>query len=693
MTIIALTVIGPLSLAAKGYDGVQHIDAQKKTDTSFAVFVDTQTWEHCSAAIGAYRDVLGEEGLGTHIFISDWARPESVKSIILDLANSRRQPLEGVVFIGDIPMVRVSGAQHLTTAFKMNEKAFPREESWVVSDRFYDDFDLDFDFVDSDSTGFYYRLNDKGTQVLHSDIYSARMLVPRSMDDRYGRLNAYLATVVEAHKEDNPLDNVSFYAGSGYNSDCLTVWRQKPMAWREYFPAAFSKASSNKFLDYRYGRSIMAELFQEMQRTDCDLMQFSEHGAPAVQYITSSEGGTDLESDLRLLRSALRRQFREYRGTADEEAFLEEAKVEFGTPARFFTDSLYAADAVHDSVETSLDQLDLARIAKLRTGPRIMIFNACYNGSFYEDGYVAAYHLFNGGSCVAAQGNTVNVLQDKYEDELMGVLATGVRVGVWQKGLPYLESHILGDPTFRFAVSDPEFAARYSSLKTERKYWTSKLDSGNSLYRAAALKKLYEYEGTGFSAALLQSFTEDSSWQVRLEALNLLSYCADANFRQAELKAFIDPYERICRMAARYASYCGDPALAPALRKLVDEANDVQRVQFLASETIQLFDSTDAENLKCMDKLLNGTDAQKISSIRFLRNYNLHFAIPQLLPILSDGSQSLDVRICLAEALGWFNRSYRRDEIISYISAMDMDGLDPLYVSELRKTLKRLEWR
>ena len=38
--------------------------------------------------------------------------------------------------------MRLRNFQHGTTAFKMNEKEFPIEESSVTSDRFYDDLDL-----------------------------------------------------------------------------------------------------------------------------------------------------------------------------------------------------------------------------------------------------------------------------------------------------------------------------------------------------------------------------------------------------------------------------------------------------------------------------------------------------------------------------------------------------------------------
>ena len=648
-----------------------HVPAQKSAETSLALFVDVATWEHCSEAISSYRDVLGSEGLGVHIYHADWESPEQIKEIILELADNARQPLEGAVFIGDIPIVRIGGAQHLTTAFKMNEDVYDRTESWVVSDRFYDDFDLDFSFVDSDTSGFYYRLTEKGSQLVEPDIYSARMLVPRSMDDRYGRLNRYLEEVVRAHSEENPLDNVFFYAGSGYNSDCLTIWRQKPLAWREYFPEAFRKSSTNKFLNYRYGRDIMSKLFQEMQHSGYDLMELSEHGAADTQYITSAGGSDNLKEDLTRIRSVLRQYYSQYRGTEDEQPFLEEAENDYGTGLRFFADSLYVQDAVRDSLEDALDNLRLDRIAELHTGPRVLVLNACYNGSFYEEGYVAGYHLFNGGKCVVVQGNTVNVLQDKYEDELMGVLAAGVRIGAWQKGLPYLESHLIGDPTFRFSSPDGEFASRY--------------------HRAAALKKLHELRADDMPALLLRTFDRDASWQVRLEALHLLSFYPGSECTLAVLKALDDPYERISRMAARMAMFIGDPVLRAPLQKIADEAADRQRVQFLAADALQIMDSRDPSNLSCLDGLKSESDETKISSIRFMRNYNLHFAVPELLPMLSDESLSTKVKICLAEALGWFRLSVNRDMISDYISSMSIDGLDPDYVSELRKTLKRLE--
>ena len=122
----------------------------------------------------------------------------------------------------------------------------------------------------------------------------------------------------------------------------------------------------------------------------------------------------------------------------------------------------------------------------------------------------------------------------------------------------------------------------------------------------------------------------------------------------------------------------------------MEQDNVRQRVQFIAADALQVLDSLDASNVSCMKAIMTGSDESKISSIRFLRNYNLHFALPKLLPMLSDETLSADVRLCLAEALGWFNFSVDKSLIIDYIESMDLGSLDSALASELRKTIKRL---
>ena len=156
-----------------------------KFDSRFLVVIDSKSFEEASEEVMAYKAVLEEEGLGVVVMIGNWDNPEKLREEIRKIYN-RKPVLEGAVFVGDIPVVRVRNFQHATTAFKMNEKEFPIEESSVTSDRFYDDLDLQFRFLHVDEKNprhFYYALSERSPQVIESDFYSARMLPPSDMGE------------------------------------------------------------------------------------------------------------------------------------------------------------------------------------------------------------------------------------------------------------------------------------------------------------------------------------------------------------------------------------------------------------------------------------------------------------------------------------------------------------------------------
>ena len=148
------------------------VPCSRKCRTSFAIIADIETYRECKAEIEAYREVLEDEGLGTYIMAGDWDDPMELRKQIISLSE-KKPVLEGIVLVGDIPIAMIREGQHLTTAFKMDEERFPEFESSVASDRFYDDFDLDFELLGQDTTRsdvFYYRLSEKGAQTLRPEI-------------------------------------------------------------------------------------------------------------------------------------------------------------------------------------------------------------------------------------------------------------------------------------------------------------------------------------------------------------------------------------------------------------------------------------------------------------------------------------------------------------------------------------------
>lgn len=110
--------------------------------SSFAVITDTRTARECRSQMTAYKQTLESEGLPVYIVSYDWTTPEEVRNVLRKLYVENA--LEGCVFIGDVPIAMISKAQHLTSAFKMDERDHPLHETSVPSDRFYDDFDLLF---------------------------------------------------------------------------------------------------------------------------------------------------------------------------------------------------------------------------------------------------------------------------------------------------------------------------------------------------------------------------------------------------------------------------------------------------------------------------------------------------------------------------------------------------------------------
>lgn len=108
-----------------------------KSPTTFAIFIDSRSYDAAAAEVDAYRAAVERDGLGTYLLIDEWQSPESVRSEIIRMTEAQ-PPLEGVVFIGDIPVAMIRDGQHLTSAFKSSQDRDWKDSS-VPSDRYYDD--------------------------------------------------------------------------------------------------------------------------------------------------------------------------------------------------------------------------------------------------------------------------------------------------------------------------------------------------------------------------------------------------------------------------------------------------------------------------------------------------------------------------------------------------------------------------
>ena len=121
-----------------------------KSKTTFAIVVDSESYAQAKNAVDAYKKSIEADGLGAYMLIHTWKSPEEIRELLIKLHADPKAPLEGCVLVGDIPIPMLRDAQHLSSAFKMDQRRDWKRSS-IPSDRYYDDFGLEFKFLKQDS--------------------------------------------------------------------------------------------------------------------------------------------------------------------------------------------------------------------------------------------------------------------------------------------------------------------------------------------------------------------------------------------------------------------------------------------------------------------------------------------------------------------------------------------------------------
>ncbi|MBQ8672884.1 MAG: HEAT repeat domain-containing protein [Bacteroides sp.] len=679
--------------------------AQKVAKTSFAVITDSETWKQCGNEIKDYTAVLAEEGLPSFIVHHTWQRPEEVKEVIKRLYKKNK--LEGVVFIGDIPIAMLRKAQHFTTAFKMDE-TIDWHESSVPSDRFYDDLDLEFDYLKQDSLHpecFYYNLAVHSPQTIKCDIYSGRVKPLKNGTDPYEQVKLFLRKTIAEHKSGNQLDQFFSHTGEGSYSNSLTAWAPEEFTLREQMPGLFDGRGRARFLRYNFLDYPKDDIINMLKRDDLDLTIIHAHGLPHRQYISADPETHDAEAHIERMKYAERQNLRrlERRGKNSEEIQKEIAKLE----SKYFVDKNWA-DGWNDPEVRAKDSIyDLKMgillddVTAFKPNSRMLIFDACYNGDFREDDYISGRYIFSEGKSCAVFANSVNVLQDKQANEMLGTLALGARIGHWARMTNILESHITGDPTLRFVSNDPEVDASELCRKFDKKKALAALDSPYADIQNIAMHQLFYLDHKGISDLLRQKFENSPYTVVRYTALSLLEKLSDDNFKQMLIPALTDQNEFIRRYAVRQMSHVGLSEYVPHLVNAYIQDNLSQRVAFNITIYLPVFDKAAVDKaideafakthlvedkearrqelLKASAKresyqeIFDKTSKWRKSYISGMRNTMMHCLMDDLLPILKDNSENEEVRLKLFDALAWFRESYRRDDIMQACQSVMKD--------------------
>lgn len=201
------------------------------------------------------------------------------------------------------------------------------------------------------------------------------------------------------------------------------------------------------------------------------------------------------------------------------------------------------------------EMLRLDSIADLRTGiileeveaiapnARFVVFDACYNGDYREDDFIAGHYIMAPGRCVTTFANSVNVLQDKSAFDLLGLLGEGLRIGAWAKNIHILESHVIGDPTYRFKAAHPELDINSMALKRNNGFWLGQLDNAIPDIQNLAMIRLWENDYPQLPAILLDKCSESPYSVVRYNAFRLLESLNGPEYKQALMLAAYDRFE------------------------------------------------------------------------------------------------------------------------------------------------------
>lgn len=687
-----------------------------RSKTSFAIVVDDSTYLQAKNEITAYRSAIEQSGLGTYIIYKNWNRPEEVRQVLKNL-YARPQQLEGAVLIGNIPVPMVRDAQYLTSTFKMNQK-INWQKSSVPSDRFYDDFHLEFDFIRQDSLQknyFYYSINPDAAQQIHLSIYTARIkppVVPGK--DRYTLIRDYLRKVVADKKQQNVLDNMFVSTAHGYNSESANSYAGEQVALRNQFPAMFRPGNTIKFFHFTSDRVLKTHLLKALQLPETDLAIMHGHGDSDIQLINGypyvSSPTESKDNILRYLRSKIQ-------GAQEDGKDIAAAKANYvkylDVPMSWMENALDPAVIREDSIFNHNQDIHIEDIIEAKPNARVVLMDNCLTGSFHLDRYIAGYYPFSEGRNIVSVANSIGVLQDLWATELLGILQHGVSVGNWFKHIAYLETHIMGDPTFRFSSnSKPDLNAAITG-KNDATFWKALLKNPDADVQALALVHLAgKMDEAAYSTLLKDTYFNSGYETTRLEAFLQLEKLHNKDFMTVLKAATVDPYEFIRRRSLYAISEIGSDELAPLVANMIAYDMHSERIAFKAQTAITFINEApmlealkkqDADKKiteavtrngqkmkELIDTILDASrsDKKRISEITMMRAYRYHQAVPALISVAKDANSSEPVRLAALEALSWFPHSWRRNEIVALCKdAANGNGYTPDLKAQARKNL------
>lgn len=698
----------------------------------FAIVIDPVSYGKARTEVDAYAKAIEEvNNLKVYILEDRWGVPDSIRQELQRLHGQKQEPIVGVVLVGDIPVPMIRDGQHMTSAFKMNQTQ-PRFESSVPSDRFYDDFGLKFRYIgrDEGKPYFYYSIAPDGAQRTHPNLYSGRIRpTDANGTSRYDKLRNFLQKATEAKRHPRTVGQLFFFSGHGYISESKVARLDEKQVFYEHFPTLKKRTNTISYMDHSDHNPVKQHLMNELSRPDLDVAVLHHHGYWDTEYLN----GVIRPYTVSDAKAYIMRNIREHVYAAKQRGRNADS-IQAALLKRFDVPESWAKDALNDSVARQDSVYDAAADLHLedfqfygyQPNTPVVVIDACFCGSFHKDDCIANEYIFQPGTTVAVLANTVNSLQDKWSDRFIGLLDQGGVIGDMARFSTYLESHVIGDPTYRFAT--PATSPNIDHLISFGRVadWKKLLKKGTPEQQALAIEQLQQREAIG-SSELLSLYETSPYVLVRLQAMRSIVDFRDDNALQLLIEASQDANELIQRFAIKYIGQSGDDRLIPALMTLSIANNTSDRCTFDAGQAMQSFpkdkllkefarqfDTPDVQYVRkdsvrrVIEKAI-GYNAGKIAddvlaclsdtaaekdrrlSIRSTRNIAVHQLVPQLLDYIQRPKTTEEFQLLVIEALGWYPLSYQTPLISE---AMQQISQDTKYSQTVRdealKTYNRL---
>ena len=705
---------------------------QSHARDGFAIVIDPTSYQEAKAEVTAYAEAIEKvNNLKVYVVQDRWGIPDSIRAELMKLYERKDCPIMGCVLVGDIPVTMIRDGQHMTSAFKMNQ-ANDRKESSVPSDRYYDDFGLKFKSLgrDTDAPYFYYSVTPQSAQRVHSNLISGRI---RPTDiggtSRYQKLRNYLSKATQAKLHPRTMQQMFYFSGQGYISESKVARIDEKAAYYEHFPQLKNSNKNNiSYIDHTDQNPVKERFMNELMRKDLDVAILHHHGYWDTEYLN----GLGAVRTVREAKEFIIRNCREHLYSAKQRGKNYDSlriafQQRFDLPASWLKDAFNDSIAVQDSILEAASDLHLEDFAVYGYRPNVpvVLIDACFCGSYHKDDCIADEYIFQPGGTIAVVANTVNALQDKWSDHLVGLITQGGCVGDLVRFSSYLESHVVGDPTYRFTsvgnYADLDALIQHGKPST----WRKLLKNGLPDEQVLAIEQLY-LSGSISSSELYNICRRSPNGIVRLKAFLTLANFKDDNFIKAIIDASQDSYELLQRMAIRYIAASGDERLIPSLVRLSIANNTSDRCNFnamnalscypkdaLLKEFARQFDSPETQYIRKdsirkvieraiansadrltseIDDLLkpDTQDKTRKFTIRALRNTLPHYKVPVLIEFLKQ-TKDEELQIMTLECMGWHPYSCQAERMSQTALDFSQDKRLPQTVrDEALKTYNRL---